>query len=360
MLCAGMNRNHLYRDNMVVMNARTLSGSMGGQQRVTDEIAKRLKRLESIAPATSLLGTKGHVWEQAILPFKLKGRWLWSPSGTGPIAVKKQIVTMHDAAPFDVPECFSPSFARFYQTLLPLLARRATKIVTVSEFSRRQLAFHLKIPQKTIDVIYNGVSSAFHPSPLEDIAKVAQNFELPERYMLVAATADSRKNFAGLVKAWQDVSEFLSPDLHLIAMGNLKRTHVFGDHDLSALQARRFRHIGFVSDEDLAPLITGAEAFLFPSLYEGFGLPILEAMACGTPVLTSNCGAMQEIAGQAACLIDPHDPQSLREGLLHMARDENLKIRLRAEGLVHAQKYTWEKAADAYQALFAQLEEGNG
>jgi glycosyltransferase involved in cell wall biosynthesis len=340
---------------MVVINARTLGGAMGGQQRVTDEIVKRLKGLHPVSPSKPLLGVKGHLWEQAILPFQLKGRWLWSPSGTGPITIRNQIVTMHDAAPFDVPDCFSPSFTRFYQNLLPLLAKRVAKIVTVSNFSRQRLAFHLKIPEQNIEVIDNGISGSFHPFHADDIAKIRGQFDLPQRYMLVSATADRRKNFACLLKAWQDIADCLSPDLHLIAIGNLSRTHVFGGHDLGALAAKRFRHIGFVSDEALPPLIAGAEAFLFPSLYEGFGLPILEAMACGTPVLTSNIGAMKEVAGDAALLVDPHDPQSLKKGLLQLASNEDLRTMLHGKGMLHAQKYTWEKAASSYQNLFDTL-----
>jgi glycosyltransferase involved in cell wall biosynthesis len=338
-----------------LVNIRTLSGATGGQQRVTQELVLRMPGLIPVAPQSASLGKKGHLWEQIVLPFLARGRLLWSPSGTGPLLVGHQVATLHDAAPFDVPECFSPSFTWFYQFLLPRLARRVKRVVTVSQFSKERLCYHLRLPSDQIIVIPNGVSGHFSPSPPEDIEKVRHHFNLPQRYWLVAASADRRKNFSAVISAWRESVKELPQDLHLIAFGNLKRTHVFGEHGLGALEAERFSHIGFVQDAQIVPLISGAQGFLFPSLYEGFGLPILEAMACGIPVLTSDRGAMKEVAGDAALLVDPASQKSLIEGFLRFSRDETLKKTLIERGLDQFKRYSWDDAARAYEGLFEEL-----
>src|SRR6185437_5771692 len=164
-------------------------------------------------------------------------------------------------------------------------------VVTVSEFSRRRIAATLGIDADQIEFISNGVCEQFHLYEPEDITAVR-------------ATSDRRKNLPKVLQAWNDLQCELPEDLWLVVAGNLAREHVFGSlGNLSA--GPRTRILGFVDEQYFAPLIAAAEGFLFPSLYEGFGIPILEAMSCGTPVLTSAATATQEIAGDAALLVDP-------------------------------------------------------
>ena len=338
----------------VVVNKRVAAFAMGGQQRVTVEILDRLSGVEAIAPDRPLAGISGHLWEQTILPWKARGRVLWSPSATGPLLHSHQVVTLHDVAFLDVPEFFAPNFVRLYKTLLPLLARRAARIVTVSEFSRQRIVATLGVSRGKVDVVANGVSAQFRPHSPEEIARTRAALSLPARYVLLQATSDRRKNLARTLAAWQQICGSLPPDIHLVVSGNLGRAHVFGT-DAQDIDTPRTMALGFVDEKHMGPLMSGAEAFLFPTLYEGFGLPIIEAMACGTPVLTSAATATGEVAGRHALLVDPTSEASIGQGILTLCSNPSLRERLAAEGLAHAARFSWDDAARAYERIFAEV-----
>jgi glycosyltransferase involved in cell wall biosynthesis len=338
----------------LAVNARVTAFAMGGQQRVTAEILKRLPQADNISPGKPLGGAKGHVWEQCVLPARAWGRLLWSPSATGPLLHARQVVTVHDTAFFDVPEYFSPSFVRLYQALIPRLVRRVARVVTVSEYARRQLTLHTGLDPSRIDVILNGVSAQFCPQLPASIAATRAAMDLPTRYVLVQATADRRKNLARTLDAWRLAAPALPDDLHLVVSGNMSRTHVFGEGAINT-DGPRIRMVGFVAEEHMAPLMAGAEAFLFASLYEGFGLPVLEAMAVGTPVITGDATSLPEVAGGHALLVKANDTHSIAAGLLRLMGDAALQDSMRQAGLAHAQRFTWDEAARQYGELFARL-----
>ena len=204
-------------------------------------------------------------------------------------------------------------------------------------------------------VIGNGVSANFRPQSADEIAHTRAALDLPPRYFLLQATSDRRKNLAGALQAWRSALPQLPDDLHLVVSGNLGRGHVFGKSDV-AFDAPRVRAIGYVAEEHMAPLMAGAEAFLFPSLYEGFGMPIIEAMACATPVLTSAATATEEVAADKALLVDPKSIEAMARGIVEMSRNEGLRARLAAEGPAHAAKFTWEDVARRYIGLFEEVE----
>ena len=339
----------------VAVNTRVVAFQIGGQQRVAAEVTKRLGAVAEIRPDRPLAGVQGHLWEQFVLPVRARGRLLWSPSATGPLAYRRQVVTVHDVAFLDVPECFSPSFRRVYAALVPALIRRVAKVVTVSEFSRRRILERVAVDPEKILVIGNGVGDQFRPQAPGAVAATRAALELPGRYVLVQATSDKRKNLARTLRAWRSALSELPDDLWLVVSGNRDRAHVFGGAD-ALEEVERTRFVGYVAEERLAPLIAGAEAFLFPSLYEGFGIPILEAMACGTPVLTSDATATREIADGNALLVDPADEASIARGIVAVATDASLRARLSALGPPHAAKYKWEDVADRYRALFESLD----
>jgi glycosyltransferase involved in cell wall biosynthesis len=336
----------------LAVNARVTAFAMGGQQRVTAEILKRLPQADNISPSKPLGGIKGHLWEQCVLPLRARGRLLWSPSATGPLLHANQVVTVHDTAFFDVPEYFAPSFVRLYQTLIPRLVHRVRRVVTVSEYSRRQLALHTKLDPARIDVILNGVSAQFCPQAPAAIAATRAALDLPARYVLVQATADRRKNLARTLDAWRSAAPSLPADLHLVVSGNMSRTHVFGEGAIN-LDGPRIRMVGFVAEEHMAPLMAGAEAFLFASLYEGFGLPVLEAMAVGTPVITGDTTSLPEVADGHALLVDASAVDSIAAGLVRLMGDAPLRETMRAAGCDHSKRFTWDEAARQYGAIFA-------
>jgi glycosyltransferase involved in cell wall biosynthesis len=339
----------------IAVNARVTAMSMGGQQRYAAELIKRLGEVEIIAPRQPLSGAKGHLWEQTILPWRARGRLLWSPSTTGPVSMRRQVVTIHDVAFLDMPQFFSRSFRALYAGITPLLARRAAHIVTVSNFSRDRIIACLGASPERVSVFGGAVSEQFRPQSSESIAKTRAALNLPQRYFLLQATSDRRKNLAGALRAWAEALPGLPNDLLLVVSGSLDRAHVFGKGDDVALP-RRVVSLGFVAEEHMAPLLAGAEAFLFPSLYEGFGLPIVEAMACATPVLTSAATATQEVAAGKALLVDPASIPDIARGIVELAKNGDLRRRLAAEGPAHAAKFAWDDVARRYRDLFAELQ----
>jgi glycosyltransferase involved in cell wall biosynthesis len=338
----------------IAVNARVTAFSMGGQQRVAAEVGRRLHAAEFIAPSRPLGGVSGHLWEQFVLPLRARGTLLWSPSATGPILTRRQVVTLHDIAFLDVPEYFSRSFRAFYKLLTPRLVRNAAHVVTVSEFSRGRIMERLSVPDDRISVIPNGVADMFRLYSPTDVAATRAALDLPQRYFLLQATADRRKNLPRTLAAWARAQRELPDDLMLVVSGNLGRTHVFGEVGDIA-QTPRTRLLGYVDDAHMGPLLAGAEAFLFPSLYEGFGLPIVEAMACGAPVLTADATATREIAGEAALLVDPASEDSIARGIVAFAKDPALRAKFAAAGIAHARRFTWDNAAARYEALFERL-----
>jgi glycosyltransferase involved in cell wall biosynthesis len=342
--------------DLLAVNARVTAFAMGGQQRVAQEIMNRLTDAEAIMPAKPLGGIKGHAWEQAVLPFRAAGRVLWSPSATGPLLYRKQVVTVHDTAFFDVPEYFAPSFVRLYQTLVPRLARRVAKVVTVSDYSRQQIAKRAGMDPARIEVIYNGVASHFRPYDPAAILAARAALNLPERYVLVQATSDKRKNLARTLDAWRQVVDTLPEDLHLVVSGNLSRAHVFGDASDINLDGPRIQVIGYVAEEHMGPLMAGAEAFLFASLYEGFGLPVLEAMSAGTPVITGNTTSLPEVAGDAAQLVDARSTDAIARAILDVIQRPLLAQTLKMRGFSRAKGFTWDAAAERYAAVFRALQ----
>ncbi|MBV1704724.1 MAG: glycosyltransferase family 4 protein [Hyphomicrobiales bacterium] len=341
----------------IFVNARIAGQPVNGQSRALAEILCRLPAATKLAPRKPLGGAAGHAWEQAVLPLLAAGGTLWSPSATGPALHPRHVVTLHDVAFLDRPDFYSPAFARFYATLAPALARTARRIVTVSEFSASRIRERLPAARDKLVVIGNGVASRFRPQAPHAIAAARAKLALPARYLLAQAPANKRKNLDGLYAAWRAALPALPGDLELVVSGKALERRAFGDVTEPPAPPR-VRRIGFVDDGDMAPLLAGAEAFVFPSLYEGFGIPVIEAMACGTPTLTSNVTATAEVAGDAALLVDPASPEAMARGLVAIATDGAVRARRALAGPARAAAYSWDDAARRYAALFEDVATG--
>lgn len=324
----------------IAVNARFLNQRVTGVQRYAREILKRLPELEPIAPSERWNGPKGQLWEQAILPGKVGNRLLWSPCNVGPWAVKRQVVTIHDCAFHDVPNAVSRGFRLWYSWLLRRLGRRVRRILTVSEFSRQRLINYLQVDPNQVVAIPNGVDERFNPAAIENVPVMRTRLGLPERYVLFVGSLDPRKNLLGLLKAWDQISAKL--DCPLVICG--ATSHVFRSAGIDKLPERVVLS-GYVPDEELPALYAGAELFVYPSLYEGFGLPVIEAMACGTPVVCSSTTSLGEVAGNAACLVDPADCDSIADGIMHATEDAELRRDLRARGFERAAEFSWDRTA---------------
>ncbi|QDV24716.1 glycosyltransferase family 4 protein [Aureliella helgolandensis] len=326
----------------VEVNGRYLAQQLTGQQRYAREIVARLgDRMTVIEPSQAAVGIRGHLWEQVQLPRKMRSSVLWSPSTTGPLSVRNQVVTIHDCAYFDQADCFTKAFAAWYQFLVPRLARRVQRVITVSHFSKSRIVELCNIPEEKIDVIYSGVDSVFHPYPEQQIAQLRNELNLPERYLLCVGSIEPRKNLARLLQAWEIASPQL-PGLSLVLAGASGRVFNSVGFDRGP---EGVHMAGYVAEQQLPLLYAGAELFVYPSLYEGFGLPVIESMASGVPVVTSSVTSLPEVAGTAAHLVDPYDIESIADGILRIANNRALQKTMSEQGLVHARSYCWAETA---------------
>ena len=327
----------------VVVNGRFAAKRLTGVQRYAREIVDRLSPRCDVVWTDAQDGMRGHRWEQAMLPLKCRGRLLWSPCNTGPILVRNQVVTIHDTSFIDAPECFGRAFLAWYRWLIPRLARAVRRVMTVSEFSRQRIAELANIPLDRIDVVHNGVNENFRPAAPDTIAAVRNKFNLHGPYILTLGSLEPRKNLATLLKAWPRVSE-RHGDLTLAIAGGSNLSIFANIPGLASIP--HMQVLGYVADELLPALYSGAEAFVFPSVYEGFGLPPLEAMACGTPVVCANTTALPEVVGNDAVLIDPRDAGAIADAVLRLLDDSALRRSLAERGTRRAGQFTWESAAD--------------
>jgi glycosyltransferase involved in cell wall biosynthesis len=328
------------------VNARFRRGPQTGVQRVAAELLARLDLpLREVAPQRMTSGIKGHAWEQAVLPFRTGGAPLWSPCNTGPVLVRDQVVTLHDAAVFDYPEWFSGGFVRTYRALWPRLARAVRRVVTVSEFSRARLSVALDLAPSRIEVVPNGVAERFAPSSEAQLQAAAARYGVTSgRYFATLSTVEPRKNLDLVLAAWAQARAHLPGDFRLLLLGGAGAAHIFAGHQINA-ESESIVRSGFVADADLPALLGGAVALLYPSRYEGFGLPPLEAMACGTPAVVTRAASLPEVCGAAALYVDPDDAGALAMHMRRLASEPALRADLSAVGMERAATFGWTRAA---------------
>src|SRR4051794_17393541 len=257
----------------------------------------------------------GHAWEQLVLPLRsARAGALLCPANLAPLAARNTVVVIHDAAALRHPGWYSRGYAAWQRAVLPRIARRARRVITVSEFSRGELRELLGVDAA---VVPGAVDDRFRPEADANAARRALGLARP--YVLCVASHTARKNLAALAGA--------APDgVDLVVAGG-HRPQFAAERGLGGL-----RLLGHVDDALLPGLYAGAEAFVLPSRYEGFGLPVLEAMASGTPVVTTAAGALPETCGDAACLVEP-EPEAIRAALAELLADDAERARLRARGV---------------------------
>lgn len=330
----------------IFCNTRNLHAAFTGVQRHTQALCAELgTAITPVQPAQPLSGLKGHVWEQRQLRHLVGDQLLWSPANTGPLNVPRQVVTIHDTLAFDHPEWLSRRFAQWYRWLTPRLAKRAAHIIAVSNFTKQQIQHHCGISGDKISVIPNGIDAIFTPQSPAQISAMHHALQLPSRrYLLSVGALQPRKNLLNLLHAWRQLLPMLDDELWLVLTGAAGAAHVFARQNLGALPPR-VHFTGHVSDTHLPALYAGAHGFAFLSHYEGFGLPPLEAMACGTPVLVSNSSALPESVGAAALQADPNNIDDISQQLHTLIYDNDQRQTLQQHGQEHASQFTWAHAA---------------
>ena len=343
----------------IALNARFYSHVPTGMQRYGIEMADRLADLlDVVRPSSPLRGARGHLWEQVYLPAASGKRLLWSPNNTGPLAVKRQICTMHDIIPVEHPEWFNARFAAWYRWLLPRLTHRVRHMIAVSQFTKDRIVERFGIHPDKITVVWNGVDAQFRPRSTDEIAEVREALGIRSpRYLLSLGSLEPRKNVRRLLTAWSRLKRELPEDLSLVIVGSKGASLVFKDAGITEIP-EGVHFTGYAKQEHLPALYSGALALVYPSLYEGFGLPPLEAMACGTPVITSNTTSLPEITAGAALLVDPMSEEAIAGAILQIIRDCELRDRLRTQSLAHASRLTWDMAAAETRKVLE--ERGNG
>jgi glycosyltransferase involved in cell wall biosynthesis len=331
----------------VVVDARAAARpELGGVERWARELARRLPALApgryAVARPPAVLSHRaGHLWEQTVLPARAareRAALLLCPANLAPLAFPRNVVVLHDAAPLREPAWYSRGYVAWQRAVLPRIARRARLVVTVSEFSRRELSELLGLDAARIAVVPGGVDERFTPAADPAPARVALGLERP--YVLTVASRTARKNLGALEAAARRLT---ADGVEVVAAGG-DRPQFRAGNEPSAVRA-----LGHVPDEHLPGLYAGAAAFVLPSLYEGFGLTCLEAMACGVPVVAARAGALPETCGDAALFADPTEPAAFTAALERALGADG--ARLRAAGPARAAAYSWERSAREVDAL---------
>jgi glycosyltransferase involved in cell wall biosynthesis len=271
------------------------------------------------------------------------------------------VVTIHDVIPLIFKEYAWRKLTLAYNALVSSAAKRAQAIIAVSQCSKRDIERTLQIPSDRIHVIGNAVDGSFRP--ITDswlLAAVRERYNIGDRYALYFGGFDLRKNVPRIIRAYAQLPPALRERYQLVVAGRLHHLGhpLYPDprplvHELGLNGQVVFT--GQIREQDKAPLYSGATTFLFPSLYEGFGMPVLEAMACGTPVLTSNTSALPEVAGEAGVLVDPQSEAAIAEALGHLLEDDRFRRELGERALERSRFFTWQQVAEQTVEVYRQV-----
>jgi glycosyltransferase involved in cell wall biosynthesis len=342
---AGINRyiHNLLTHLPLVDPDNRYTAFLGDRRFTSSGLALKFSRLPTYKPVVRIF------WEQVVQPFALKKEGvdlLHALAFVTPLLSPcPSVVTIYDLSFLLYPESFKRS-KRFYLSLFTRLsAKRARHIIAISESTKRDVVRLLGVSSEKVEVVYCGIEEAFRPLPQDQVAAFRSKRGLPERFVLFVGTIEPRKNVTSLIEAFADL-RFAICDLRLV-IGGAKGwfyEDVFARMEELGLEGE-VMFPGYIPAGELPLWYNAAELFVYPSLYEGFGLPPLEAMACGTPVVASNTSALPEVVGEAGLTVDPSDVEGLAEAMRRVLGDEALRQEMRERGLRRAQGFSWTKTA---------------
>lgn len=338
----------------IYINGRFLTQSLTGVQRFAYEIASNMTRLSNrvkiVAPSDGYRNAElsdlksqaigklqGHLWEQIELPrflSKVGSPLLINLCNTAPVLYGNKISTIHDISFIRHPSTFSWKFRLAYRIAIPLILKTSKKIVTVSDFSRSELCAAYKSTKTNIDVIHNAISSTFRTLPKSH----------SDPYILSVSSLNRQKNLEGLVAAFEKIKG--APHKLYIAGGfskNFAETELFKKISLNP----NIKLLGRVSDEELVLLYNGASVFVYPSFYEGFGIPPIEAQACGCPVVVSSLASLPEVCGDSVLYCDPYDTSNMASQIFEVLSNPELSRKLVEAGFHNIKRFDWGQSARA-------------
>jgi glycosyltransferase involved in cell wall biosynthesis len=341
----------------ILLNRRAATRpTITGVERWASELIPRLKALApdrykiTQPPTVAMSRGLGQAWEQLALPLQaLRGRaeLIFSPANLAPVAWPRNVVMVHDVAVLRDPEAYSRAYVLWHRSVGVTAAKRALRVLTVSDFSRRELVELVGLRPNRVVVVRGGVDDRF--SPNADRERAAAVLGLDRPYVVTVSTADRRKNLSVLAETARRLGRL---GIDLVWAGESR------PYLADAATPDGIRALGYVADEHLPGLYAGARAFVLPSKYEGLGLTCLEAMASGTPVVAADRAALPETCGDAALLVDPEDADQVAESVLRAASDDSVHDRLRQAGLQRARQFGWDRAAADTHALLSSLARG--
>jgi glycosyltransferase involved in cell wall biosynthesis len=268
---------------------------------------------------------------------------------------RPSVVTIHDLSQILYSQTHEPRRARKARQRLPLMTRTATIVITPTEAVRQEVHKHLQVPLNRIVAIAEAARSSFRPLDLKSAATVLEQLQITKPFVLYVGTVEPRKNLLTLVRAFEEVVSDRDLPLRLVMAG--RKGWMVDDLFLQVKKSpasERISFTGYLSDHDLCALYSSCALFVYPSLYEGFGLPPLEAMACGAPVIASSIPSISEVVGDAAVLVDPSDGASLAQAIISLLGDEELRKELASKGLQRTAELSWERTAQLTRTVYDQ------
>lgn len=345
----------------IYINGRFLSQTITGVQRYALEVLKSFDRLLSkgtingklyqlvlLTPSNTrhklpLKNIKvckvgklnGQLWEQLELPFFSSGHLLINLCNTAPILKTNQLLTIHDAATSANKDNYSFAFRSWYKILHHTLPLRTKRITTVSNFSKSELLKYYPVQEEKVNVIYLGIE---HMNHIRDNNLILKQYDLVDTpYILAVSSLNPNKNFKGIIEALKYIKY---DDVQIVLVGD-KDNPIYKEAHLS--KYTNIKLVGYVTDEELKALYKNANCFVFPSFYEGFGLPPLEAMSCGCPVVASNRASLPEVLGDSVLYCDPENPKDIAEKIAMVLDDQEIREEFQRKGLEKARQYSWNR-----------------
>ena len=326
--------------------------SRGGKDHLDIGRIPRETRLNTENPLTRI------IWEQLVWPIESaysRLDMLHSMAFVTPLwrTVSKTIVTVFDLSFIHHPERYSPLKRLYLQTQTRRSCRQATTVIAISESGRQDIHKLFGVPLERIEVVYPGVDPIFQPASAEAIAQFKKEKQLDRPYILHVGTLQPRKNIPMLIEAF---AQLRHPSMELILVGGKGWLYdeIYARVEQHGLK-NHVRFMGYVPDTELPLWYNGATALVFPSVYEGFGMPVTQAMACGTPVITSNTSSLPEVVGNAGMMFNPHDSAELVSCLDRIINDSQFASQLKTQGFEQVRQFSWTHSGTKMAQCYRQM-----